>query len=338
MTRPPFLRAAWILALLGGTGLRAEAPPLFSPEPPEPAAAALVQTYLPLLAAGQFDQALALNDLRGMRQYLLDRRLSEFKAKNPELTEQDLAQMSAQIQVNDLNPARLEDILRQVMTEAGYTGMTWQVRGYAPAPAGIEGCLVSIDARSAAGQEKPVLLGIRKLGDIWMVAPEVIEKLMGRSPVVRPAPTIPPPEGTPAAIDGFWKPWQAGELAAAYGLLAASYRAQVPLLDFLQQAQEAIARAGVPASWSIVQSREISPGVLGFGVDVQGSLAPMHTIMVFRKTGETWLLEGVQFRPPAPAAAAPAAPGPGSPLRSDLRPDLKPDLPAPAPAAAPAPP
>ena len=144
MTRYPLLRAAWILALLGGTGLRAEAPPLFSPEPPEPAAAALVQTYLPLLAAGQFDQALALNDLRGMRQYLLDRRLSEFKAKNPELTEEDLAQMSAQIQVNDLNPARLEDILRQVMTEGGYTGMTWQVRGYAPAPAGIEGWLVSI--------------------------------------------------------------------------------------------------------------------------------------------------------------------------------------------------
>ena len=65
------------LALAGpGSALRAETPPLFSPEPPEPGAAALVETYLPLLAAGEYQTALALNDLRGMRQYLLDRRLA----------------------------------------------------------------------------------------------------------------------------------------------------------------------------------------------------------------------------------------------------------------------
>ncbi|HPT15840.1 MAG TPA: hypothetical protein PK388_01010, partial [Kiritimatiellia bacterium] len=63
-------RLVFALSLAWTPALRAEAPPLFEPEPPEPAAAALVEAYLPLLAAGQFEQALALNDLRGMRQYL----------------------------------------------------------------------------------------------------------------------------------------------------------------------------------------------------------------------------------------------------------------------------
>ena len=101
-------RLVLALAALGAAPLRAEAPPLFSPEPPEPAAAALVETYLPLLVSGQYEQALALNDVRGMRQYLLDRRLNDLKARQPELTEQEIDGISAQLQVNDLNPARLQ--------------------------------------------------------------------------------------------------------------------------------------------------------------------------------------------------------------------------------------
>ena len=92
---------SWIAAFLiltgGFSALRAEAPPLFAPEPPEPAAAALVEAYLPLLAAGQYEPALQLVDLRGMRQYLLDRRLNDLRAKNPELTEQELQSLERQI-------------------------------------------------------------------------------------------------------------------------------------------------------------------------------------------------------------------------------------------------
>lgn len=312
------------------------APPLFTPEPPEPGAAALVDAYLPLLAAGDFEQALALNDLRGMRQYLLDRRLADLKAHNPELTAKDIETMSAQIQMNDLNPARLQDILLQLMKETGYVGMTWRIRGYAPAPQALGGQLVSVEARTADGKEKPVLLGIKKLGEQWVVAPEVIEELMGRKPVVNLAPSVPPPAEVAALVNAFWAQWKAGDLDKAYELFGAEYRARVPLLSFLQQAQSVIAKIGVPVSWAIVQSREIGPSTLGIGVDVRGSSALLQTIQIFRKTGETWVLLDSQFRMAAPGpGAAPARPMSRPELQPDLKPSLGPSVPVPAPAAGP---
>ena len=323
-------KTIWLIALAlanlhPGAGLRAETPPLFSPEPPEAGAAALVDAYLPLLAAGEFDQALALNDLRGMRQYLLDRRLTELKAKNPELTAENIEEMSVQIQLNDLNPARLQDILLGVMKEASYTGMTWRVRGFAPAPEGVGGYLASIDARTAEGKERPILLGIKKLGEQWLVAPEVIEELTGRKPVVRVAPSVTPPGAVADLANAFWKYWQTGELNEAYAMFGPKYRDRVSLLVFLGQAQEVIAKIGMPTAWGIVQSREIAPSVLGLGVNVQGSTAAMQTIMIFRHMGETWELEDSQFRP-VPAQAAPIAPMAQPMSRPDLRPDLKPAL------------
>ena len=306
--------------------LRAEAPPLFSPEPPEPAAVALVETYLPLLASGDFERALALNDQRGMRQHLLARRLTELKAKNPELTAADLDQMSAQLQVNDLNPARLQQIMLGVMREANYTGMTWRVQGYAPAPEDIGGFLVSIEARTADGREKPILLGIKKLGEQWLVAPAVIEEMVARQPVVRVNPDRKPPAEVAALVDSFWKLWQTGAIDEAYAMYGAAYRGRVPQLDFLQQVQEVLARIGAPASWTIVNSREIAPLTLGLGVTVQGSAGATPTLMFFKKTGETWTLEDSQFRPPSVGrpAGPPAEAAPRS--RPDLKPDLKPDL------------
>ena len=327
---------SWIAAFLilsgGFSALRAEAPPLFAPEPPEPAAAALVEAYLPLLAAGQYEPALQLVDLRGMRQYLLDRRLSDLRRKNPELTEQELQEISAQLQVNDLNPERLKLILADMYKAAAYEGMALAVAGYAPAPDG-NGYLVSIAGRTPAGQEKPVLLGLKKLGEEWRIAPEIVEEL-GRKSVIAAAQPVPPPPPVAAAVDAFWKRWQAGELDEAYALHAADYREKTPLLAFLQQAQDLIAQIGVPASWEIVQCRPVAAGTLGLGVDVQGSSGARPTIMVFRKQGETWVLANSQYRMPVPAEPPPAA----RPFRTDLKPDLKPALSGaePAPAQAPA--
>ena len=304
----------------------ADPPPMFSADPPEAGAAKMVTTYLSLLAAGEFEPALAMNDLRGMRQYLLDRRLAELKAKNPELTAKDIETMSVQIQLNDLNPARLQEILVSVMKDAGYEGMTWRIRGYALAPEAVGGHLVSIDARTAAGKEMPILLGIKKLGEQWLVAPEVIEKLMGNQPVVRVAPNVPTPEQVVALVDAFWKHWQAGEMDDAYALFSAEYRGRVPMLYFLQQAQELIAKIGIPSSWTIENSRAIARSVLGLGVKVQGSTNSTPTIMLFRKMGETWVLEDSQFHPPPVVAAPVPAQTEPSPFRSDLRPDLKPSL------------
>lgn len=313
--------------------LWAEAPPLFSPEPPEPAAAALVESYLPLLAAGQYEEALALNDVRGMRQYLLNRRLEDLKAKNPELTAKEIEEISAQLQVNDLNPARLQAILLDMLEKAGYAGMTWRIRGFAPAPNGAEGFLASIEARTPEGKERPVLLGLKKLGEQWLISPETIEEL-GRKVVVPGVQRLPPPEPVAAAVEAFWTRWQAGELNEAYAMFGEEFRRQVPLLAFLQQAQDFIAQVGVPTSWKIAHCRVLAPDTLGLGVDVQGSTALRPTILIFRKMGETWVLTGGQFQMPPARGPAPAA-GPGAPsaFRTDLRPDLAPPPAPPAPAA-----
>lgn len=332
---------SWIAAFLiltgGFSALRAEAPPLFAPEPPEPAAAALVEAYLPLLAAGQYEPALQLVDLRGMRQYLLDRRLSDLQRKNPELTEQELQDVSVQLQVNDLNPERLKLILADMYKAAAYEGMALTVAGYAPAPDG-NGYLVSVAGRTPDGQEKPALFGLKKLGEEWRIAPEIVEEL-GRKSVIAAAQPVPPPAPVAAAVDAFWKRWQAGDLDEAYALHSAEYRASVPLLAFLEQAQELIDLIGAPTAWNIVQCRPIAPATLGLGVEVQGSAGARPTIMVFRKMGETWVLASSQFRMPVPADAPPGGPtAPASPFRTDLKPDLKPGMPAAASAPATEPP
>ena len=332
---------SWLAALLilagGPPALRAAAPSLFAPEPPEPAAAALVEAYLPLLAAGQFEPALQLVDLRGLRQYLLDRRLNDLRAKNPELTEQELQDISAQLQVNELNPARLQAIQLDTLRDADYAGLSLSVVGYAPAPEGA-GYLVSVVGRASDGREKPILLGVKKLGEEWLIAPEIVEEL-GRRSVVAATQPVPPPAAVAAAVDTFWKRWQTGDLDEAYALHAAEYRQAVPLLAFLQQAQELIAAIGAPTAWKIVQCRPIAAGTLGLGIDVQGPNGSRPTIMVFRKQGETWALVNSQTRMPTAAQAAPAGPATpvASPFRTDLKPDLKPDLPAAEPAPAPTP-
>ena len=301
--------------------------PLFTPDPPEPAAAALVETYLPLLATGKFEQALTLNDQRSMRQYLLDQRLNELKAKTPELTAQDLEEMSAQIQMNELNPARLQKILLDVMRGAGYENMTWKIRGYAPVPAPMAGHLVGIDVLAADGKEKPMLLGIRKLGDQWLVAPDILEALAKRQAALRKAAPAEPPRDVVALVDAFWRHWQNGELNESHALFGETYRARVPLLAFLQQAQDFVAKIGAPTNWSIVRGIEPAPGALWLGVTVRGPAAAGPTLMLFKKTGETWTLEDLQLQ-------MPGRPGPKGPIRipqaptsrTDLRTDLKPSL------------
>ncbi len=305
----------------------ADAPSLFAPEPPDPAAAALVEAYVPLLAAGRFEDALALNDLRGIRQYLLDRRLADLKARNPELTSQDLEQLSAQLQLNELNPARLKEIIIGMMQEAAYEGMTWRIRGYAPAPGTAAGDhLVGIDARTAEGKEKPILLGIRKLGEEWKIAPEIIEIVGSRQAAVHLVPRTEIPEAVRQAVQAFWKHWREGELNKAHALLSPAYQARVPLLVFLGQAQDFNAQTGVPSGWQIVQGATPAPAALAVGVNVQGERATRPTLMLFKRVGKTWVLEDLQLEMPRSATPAPGAAESAPSFRPDLTPDLKPDL------------
>ena len=286
----------------------AEPPSLFAPEPPEPAAATLVETYLSFLAQGDLTSALALQDLRGMRQYLLDRRLAELKSKTPGLTDNDLEEMSAQIQLNDLAPARLQHILLGILNEAGYPGMTWSIRGYAPAPDDIDGYLASIESRSATGKDKPILVGLVKLGTEWRISPSVVEEIMARRATVHVGPTIAPPPEVVALANAFWSRFQTGDLDTIYADMSAAYRARVPLLAFLTHAQTFLEKVGIPASWTLVRAIETQPQVLFLGVQVHGTKQLQPTLMVFRKTGTTWTTDDIQFEMPHPATPPPPPP------------------------------
>ena len=278
---------AFALCLLAASQLRAQSSPSFlSPDPPEPAAADLVRDYVDALAAEDFDRALARVDQRGMRQYLLERRLAELKTRNPELTPKDLDDLSAKLQVVDLEPARLRNILLEVMAGGGFKGISWQIRGYAPSPDG-SGYLASVEALTPQRQEKPILLGLVKLGDQWMVSPAIVERMMESRPVVRLAQDSPPPPEVVRLADDFWSPFRDGQMDAAYAVLSQPYRSRVPLLAFLGQAQNFLSKAGVPLSWEIVKSVETEPGTLAAGVSVKGSSASRPTLMVFRKLGQT---------------------------------------------------
>lgn len=307
----------------------AEPPSLFTPQPPEPAAATLLETYLSFLTQGDLNSALALQDLRGMRQYLLDRRLAELKAKTPELTDADLQELSAQIQLNDLAPARLQHILLGILNEAGYPGMTWSIRGYARAPDDMDGYLASIESRTATGKDKPILVGLVKLGDEWRISPSVVEEMMSRRATLHVGPTIAPPSEVAALADGFWSRFQTGDLDTIYADMSAAYRARVPLLTFLTHAQTFLEKTGIPASWTLVRAIETQPQVLFLGVQVQGAKQLQPTLMVFRKTGATWTTDDIQFEMPHPAAPPPSPlppPSPARPTKPDLTPDLTPSL------------
>lgn len=302
----------------------------FVPEAPDPAAQALVETYLPHLASGNRDAAIAMTDLRGIREYFLQRRLGELKAANPELTEQDLDDLSAQLQVNDLNPLRLQDILKDVLKEGHYEGMTWEVEGYAPMPGMADSYLVRIRTLSAESREVPLILGIRKLGAQWQIAPELIERMADRKKNPGPGSTLPVPPAVQEMVNRYWKLWQEGALDQVYGLYAPAFRQSTTLLQFLQTSQDLIKAMGIPSTWEVERCRVIQPAMLGVGVQVQGSEIPMHCIMLFRWNKETWLLENALFRknplsPEIPATGA--TPQEQIPQDShNLRPDLKPDF------------
>ncbi|MFY9375739.1 MAG: hypothetical protein WAQ74_05495 [Kiritimatiellia bacterium] len=307
-------------------------PPQFGPLPPDPAAAQMVADYLTLLAAGDYEKALTLNDVRGMRQYLLDRRLADLKTRNPELSSKDLADMSAQIQTHELAPARLKRILTDIMQEDNYEGMTWTVAGYALAPEPLTGHVVRVQIRSADGQEKPLLLGIKKLGERWMIAPDLVEAILARQAATQAGTRVTPPAPVVDLAGKFWTHWQEGTLDEAYKLFSPKFRSRISLLQFLQRSQDFLAQIGTVSSWQVGQGLANNAGLLWVAVYVQGEGDPRPVLMAFTLEGETWQLADIQMlagpRPAAPNASAPPVEKPS--LRPDLNPLFSPAPPQPA--------
>jgi hypothetical protein len=306
--RIPFLLpAAAALMLLAAAARPARADdaalnPLFTSEPPSPEALAFLRdAYFPALAANDIQQALALTDLRGFRQYLLDTRMREMKAKLPDMTPEQEQELSAFYQTNNLAPANLAAIVGESLVQGRYTGLKWDSAAFAPAPEPLQGYAVQIAATDPAGNPKTVLVGLKPLGDQWAVAPEIPMDISFRIAAARkgaPA-NMPVPEPVSALATAFWNACKAGDPETAYALFGPDYRSRIPLLGFLGIYQELVERIGVPESWTVDVCRPLPGDRIGLGIEVVGNKDKTAAIMTFRKMGLTWVLDEAQFRPPS---------------------------------------
>ncbi len=274
----------------------------FSPEPPSPEAVAFLrESYLPALAANDIPRALALTDMRGFRQYLLEVRMKEMKAKLPGMTPEQEKELSAFYQTNNLAPANLASIVGDSLVQGRYTGLKWGDIGFAPALEPLQGWLAQVQATAPDGKATTVLVGLKQLGDQWTVAPEIPMDLSFRVAAARRAgmTDAPVPESVQSLVSAFWIACQNGDAETAYSLFSPDYRTRIPLLGFLGIYQELVERIGVPGHWVIEACRPLGPNRLGLGVVVTGPKDKTSTIMVFRQMGKTWVLDEAQFRPPS---------------------------------------
>lgn len=309
------LHAAIVLALAataGRPGLADEgaAHPLFSAEPPSPEALAFLRdAYLPALAANDIQQALALTDMRGFRQYLLDVRMREVKANMPDMTPEQERELSAFYQTNNLAPANLAAIVGDSLVQGRYTGLKWESASFAPAPEPLQGYAVQVGATDPSGRHQSVLVGIKQLGDQWAVAPEIPMDISFRVAAARKAgmADIPMPEPVAALATAFWNACKEGDPETAYSLFGPDYRSRIPLLGFLGIYQELVDRIGLPENWTPGPCRPLPGDRIGIGLDVSGAKGKTAAIMTFRKMGQTWVLDEAQFRPPSAANRSAAA-------------------------------
>ena len=201
------------------------------------------------------------------------------------------------------------------------------------APEPLTGHVVRVQIRSADGQEKPLLLGIKKLGERWMIAPDLVEAILARQAATQAGTRVTPPAPVVDLAGKFWTHWQEGTLDEAYKLFSPKFRSRISLLQFLQRSQDFLAQIGTVSSWQVGQGLANNAGLLWVAVYVQGEGDPRPVLMAFTLEGETWQLADIQMlagpRPAAPNASAPPVEKPS------LRPDLNPLFsPAPPPEAA----
>lgn len=304
--------AALVLAagVLPARGDGAAHNPLFSDEPPSPEALAFLRdAYLPALAANDIQQAIALTDMRGFRQYLLDTRMKEVKASMPDMTPEQEQELSAFYQTNNLAPANLAAIVGDSLVQGRYTGLKWESASFAPAPEPLQGYAVQVGATDPSGRHQTVLVGIKQLGDQWAVAPEIPMDISFRIAAARKAGMVdmPMPEPVAALATAFWNACKEGDPETAYSLFGPDYRSRMPLLGFLGIYQELVDRIGLPENWTPGPCRPLPGDRIGLGLDVSGAKGKTAAIMTFRRMGQTWVLDEAQFRPPSAANRSAAA-------------------------------
>lgn len=324
----------WRMAVLAACalGMASAAASAAEGQAPEEGAAETLELYAGALADGDYSKALFFVDMTTLRQYLLSRRLGELKAKNPGLTSKDMEEMSATIQTRELAPGNLRGVLAAMWKQARYEGMTWEAKDWTRLSGDGEEWVAKVAGKRPDGSEVAFAAGLRKSGDEWLVAPDIVEKLTAALPLRAPQ-EVPMPEPVAETVKAYWEAWKAGDLETAWGLMAEGYKASHPLAQFVERAGALVAASGTPAAWTEEHCRELAPGLLGLGF-LLTAREPYRSVMVFKQVGDgEWSLEDVQFRPASAAAEGtrsvpvqiPAAEKKAVPAGTDggLAPDLK---------------
>ena len=288
------MKTRWLIILAACAWGMAAAGTVVADSAPD-AAAETLELYAGALSEGDYSKALFFVDMTSLRQYLLSRRLGELKAKNPGLTSKDLEEMSATIQTRELAPGHLRGILAGMWKQARYEGMTWETKDWTKTPGGEDEWLAKVEGKRPDGSEVAFAAGLRKSGDEWLVAPDIVERLTAALPLRAPQ-EVPTPDAVAATVAAYWGAWKAGELEEAWKMMSEGYRAKRPLAVYVEQAGALVAETGTPVAWEQEHCRELAPGLLGLGFLLTAKES-FRAVMVFHQgeKGE-WLLEDVQFR------------------------------------------
>lgn len=316
-------------ALCMAAGARAE-----SAAAPDAGAEETLGLYAGALADGDYSKALFFVDMTTLRQYLLSRRMGELKARNPGLTSKDLEEMSATIQTREVAPGRLRGVLAEMWKQARYEGMTWEAKDWKRLAGEGEEWLARVEGKRPDGSEVAFAAGLRKSGDEWLIAPDIVERLTAALPLRAPQ-EVPMPEPVAETVKAYWEAWKAGDLETAWGLMSEGHKASHPLSQFVERAGAVVAACGTPAAWTVEHCRELAPGLLGIGF-LLTAREPFRSVMVFKQDGDgAWGLEDAQFRPVSaaepqsvpvqtvPAAAEKKVPAAAPAAGGSLAPDLK---------------
>lgn len=301
------MKTRWMMALAAcAWGMAATGAVAAESAAPDEAAAETLNLYSGALADGDYSKALFFVDMTSLRQYLLTRRMGELKAKNPGLTAKDLEEMSATIQTRELAPGNLRGILAGMWKQARYEGMTWEAKDWTKTPGGENEWLAKVEGKRPDGSEVKFAAGLRKSGDEWLVAPDIVERLTAALPLRAPQ-EVPMPDEVGDAVEAYWKAWKAGELEEAWKMMSEGFRAKHPLAGFVEQSGALVATTGTPVAWTQEHCRELAPGLLGLGFLLTAK-EPFRALMMFRKGNDgAWALEDLQFRRVAAAPQVPAA-------------------------------
>ncbi|MBQ7252140.1 MAG: hypothetical protein IJS32_06010, partial [Kiritimatiellae bacterium] len=262
----------------------AAAPALDAPE----AAVALANAYLAALADNDLDRAVALVDMRSMRESLLKTRLGEQRRRNPGMAQEKLDAIEQGLLVKELAPERLESILRTMLRNTRGTGdfaaTLSQVQpvpadGNAPVALGEEAYVFI--AEVVRGTEKGLVpVPVRRYGDDWQVALDLAEGL------ARPqagAHAVPLPPAAKEAVDGFWTVWKEGSPAATYEMLPPAHRPAISA--YIAETAAFAERIGTIAGWEPnAPARALSDSTLATGFLVKGDKGEESVVLVLVKT------------------------------------------------------